>query len=119
MEILEKHSKQFDSNNFPVLKIEEDFDHIPISNDMSKSTQTSPCNELNSIRNHKKGSSNSLWTSDESILRSAETVDEDKSSSACDETGGAISSNKSGMLISSLYLEIYRISLQQTDTDIN
>lgn len=100
MEILEKHSKQYDNNNFPVLKIEEDFDHIPIANDMRKSAQISLVNELNAIQNNKKGSSNSLWTSNESILRSAETVDEDtkSSSSACEETNGAISSNKSGKL---------------------
>lgn len=63
------------------------------------STQTSPINERNTNQNNQNGSNNSLWTSDESILRCGETVDEDNkstSSSACDETGGGISSGKSG-----------------------
>ncbi|XP_055304722.1 uncharacterized protein LOC129569659 isoform X4 [Sitodiplosis mosellana] len=117
IDILEKYSKQFvdlpppsqppltshGSNNFPVLKIEEEFDDIPMTNGAFRtiSTQTSPVNELNAggRTNNKKDSSNSLWTSDESILRSGETVDEDTkssaSSSACEETGGVISSGKS------------------------
>lgn len=117
VDILEKYSKQFDlatsgdSNSYPVLKIEEDFDDIPMTNGTCKtiSTQTSPVNELNVTRNNnKKGSSNSLWTSDESILRrSAETVDDDtkssSSSSACEETGGVMSSGKSGKLFHEIY----------------
>lgn len=117
IDILQKYSKQFidlaptsnETNNFPVLKIEEDFDDIPMTNGTCKtiSTQTSPVNELHITgrTNNKKGSSNSLWTSDESILRSGETVDEDTkssaSSSACEETGGVISSGKSGNFFSS------------------
>lgn len=110
-ELLEKYSKHFDlpksgeSNDFPVLKIEEDFDDIPMTNGTCKtiSTQTSPINEMNGGRtNDKKGSSNSLWTSDEMILRSGDSVDEDTksstSSSACEETGGVISSGKSGKI---------------------
>lgn len=109
VDLLDKYSKNFvlptsihEVNNFPVLKIEEDFDDIPMTNGTCKtiSTQTSPVNELNADRNHKKGSSNSLWTSDESILRGGETIDDDTkssaSSSACEETGGGISSGKSG-----------------------
>lgn len=109
-DLLEKFSKHFgelpaagnESNDFQILKIEEDFDDIPMTNGTCKtiSTQTSPVNEFNGGRNNKKGSSNSLWTSDESILRSGGTVDEDtkssSSSSACEETGGGISSGKSG-----------------------
>lgn len=117
-ELLEKYSKHFnlpksgESNDFPVLKIEEDFDDIPMTNGTCKtiSTQTSPINEMNGGRtNGKKGSSNSLWTSDESILRSGETVDEDtkssSSSSACEETGGVISSGKSGKIYL-IFLEV-------------
>lgn len=121
VDILEKYSKQFDlatsgdSNSFPVLKIEEDFDDIPMTNGTCKtiSTQTSPVNELNAGRNNKKGSSNSLWTSDESILRrSAETVDDDtksSSSSACEETGGVMSSGKSGESFSPLWKNMPKI----------
>lgn len=127
IDILQKYSKQFidlppqppltshGSNNFPILKIEEDFDDIPMTNGTCKtiSTQTSPVNELNAgggQRNHKKGSANSLWTSDESILRSGETIDEEDtkssaSSSACEETGGVISSGKSGKLLVSFLLK--------------
>lgn len=106
----------YEGSNFPVLKIEEDFDDIPMTNGTCKtiSTQTSPVNELTSVgKIHKKGSSNSLWTSDESILRSGEIIDEDtkssSSSSACEETGGVISSGKSGKYhaqnkISSIFL---------------
>lgn len=105
------------NTNFPVLKIEEDdLDDITMTNSggvcKTISTQTSPVNErtaattktgssntANNRNNNKKGSASSLWSSEESILRSADTVDEDNkstSSSACDETGGAISSGKSG-----------------------
>lgn len=90
-----------DGNNLPVLKIEEDFEDISMTNGTCKtiSTQTSPINERNANQSNRKGSNNSLWTSDESILRCGETVDEDNkstSSSACEETGGGISSDKSG-----------------------
>lgn len=123
-DLLDKYSKHFnitksggESNDFPVLKIEEDFDDIPMTNGTCKtiSTQTSPVNELNSSRNNKKGSSNSLWTSDESILRSGETHDEDtkssSSSSACEETGGVISSGKSGKIFYSIWVQ----HMQSTD----
>lgn len=130
IDILDKYSTHFidlppplpppsthESNNFPVLKIEEDFDDIPMTNGTCKtiSTQTSPVNDLNITvgrTNNKKGSSNSLWTSDESILRSGEMVDEDTkssaSSSACEETGGVISSGKSGNFLSSLLFILNR-----------
>lgn len=83
--------------NFPVLKIEEDLDGISMSGckTTSTSTQTSPIQEVA----NKKGSTSTIWTSEESILRSADTVDEDNkstSSSACEETGVAMSSDKSG-----------------------
>lgn len=111
VDLLDKYSRQFTSpathepNHFPVLKIEEDFDDISMTNGTCKtiSTQTSPINELNAGRHNKKGSSNSLWTSDESILRGGETIDDDtksSSSSACEETGGGISSGKSGIQFS-------------------
>lgn len=104
LDVLEKYSKPYDlpvsghQNHFPVLKIEEDFDDISMTNGTCKSisTQTSPINEMNSNRiNKKAGSSNSLWTSDESILRGAEE-DNKSSSSSCEETGGVMSSGKSG-----------------------
>lgn len=102
---VDQYTKPFDlAADFPVLKIQEDFDEIPVTNGTCKtiSTQTSLINELNSGRDAKKGSSNSLWTSDESILRGGETVDDDSksssSSSACEETGGVISSGKSGKI---------------------
>lgn len=104
-DVLEKYSKPYDlpvssghQIHYPVLKIEEDFDDISMTNGTCKSisTQTSPINEMNSNRINKKvGSSNSLWTSDESILRGAEE-DIKSSSSSCEETGGVMSSNKSG-----------------------
>lgn len=86
--------------NFPVLKIEEDLDGISMSGckTTSTSTQTSPIQEVV----NKKGSTSTIWTSEESILRSADTVDEDNkstSSSACEETGVAMSSDKSGECI--------------------
>lgn len=82
---------------FPVLKIEEDLDGISMAGckTTSTSTQTSPIQEVA----NKKGSTSTIWTSEESILRSADTVDEDNkstSSSACEETGVAMSSDKSG-----------------------
>lgn len=87
--------------NFPVLKIEEDLDGISMSGckTTSTSTQTSPIQEVA----NKKGSTSTIWTSEESILRSADTVDEDNkstSSSACEETGVGMSSDKSGECIS-------------------
>ena len=104
LDTMEKYTKPYDlpvssghQSNFPVLKIEEDFDDISMTNGTCKSisTQTSPINEMNSNRINKKvGSSNSLWTSDESILRGAE--EDNKSSSSCEETGGVLSSGKSG-----------------------
>lgn len=104
VDALEKYANPYDlsvsslPNNFPVLKIEEDFDDITMTNGTHKSisTQTgSPITEFNANRiNKKAGSSNSLWTSDESILRGAE--EDTKSSSSCEETGGVMSSGKSG-----------------------
>lgn len=99
IDLLKKYSKQLNSpkidDNFPVLKIEEDLDGITMHSCKTTSTQTSPVHEVN-----KKGSTSTIWTSEESILRSAaDTVDEDNkstSSSACDETAGVISSGKSG-----------------------
>lgn len=106
VDVLEKYSNPYDlsvsghPNNFPVLKIEEDFDDMTMTNGTYKSSSTqtnSPINtELNANRINKKvGSSNSLWTSDESILRGAEE-DTKSSSSSCEETGGVMSSGKSG-----------------------
>lgn len=105
LDVLDKYSKPYglpaseqQPSTFPVLKIEEDFDDISMTNGTCKSisTQTSPINEMNSMRINKKvGSSNSLWTSDESILRGAEE-DIKSSSSSCEETGGVMSSGKSG-----------------------
>lgn len=74
-----------------VLKIEEDFDDKTICKTIA--TQTI----LTSETTTKKGSTSTIWTSEESILRSADTVDEDNkstSSSACDEA--VASSGKSG-----------------------
>lgn len=96
LDVLEKYSKPCDlpasgqQNSFPVLKIEEDFDDISMTNGTCKSisTQTSPINEMNTNRINKKvGSSNSLWTSDESILRGAEE-DIKSSSSSCSGKSG-------------------------------
>lgn len=85
-----------DSNNLPVLKIEEDSEDISMTNGTCKtvSTQTSPVNERNANQSNRKGSNNSLWTSDESILRCGETVDEDNKSTS--SSGDGISSGKSG-----------------------
>lgn len=90
-------------DNFPVLKIEEDLDGgIDMVESKSISTQTSPLHEVV----NKKGSTSTLWTSEESILRSGGTVDEDNkstSSSACEETGGVLSSAKSGKLFNLIH----------------
>lgn len=80
-----------------MLKIDEDhFDrHIAMR---SAATQTGA--DSSSHSNSKKGSTLSIWTSDESILKSSNyTVDEDNkssSSSACEEAAGVLSSGKSG-----------------------
>ena len=88
-----------------MLKIEEDLDGLEISEckQTSTSTQTSPVSEAN-----KKGSTSTIWTSEESILRSGGTVDEDNkstSSSACEEANGALSSGKSGNSLDSSGLD--------------
>lgn len=131
------------NSNFPVLKIEEDdLDDITMTNNnigvcKTTSTQTSPVNERttattttttpttpikttgngNNRNGNKKGSASSLWSSEESILRSAaDTVDEDNkstSSSACDETGGAISSGKSGKQCIFYYTNVGEINKKQ------
>lgn len=92
-------------DNYPVLKIEEDLDGgIEMVESKSISTQTSPVREVV----NKKGSTSTLWTSEESILRSGGTVDEDNkstSSSACDETGGVLSSAKSGKLNNFVFIK--------------
>uniref|UniRef100_A0A1B0FIM8 Uncharacterized protein n=1 Tax=Glossina morsitans morsitans TaxID=37546 RepID=A0A1B0FIM8_GLOMM len=52
----------------------------------------------------KKGSTSTIWTSEESILRSVGAVDEDNnstSSSACEEASGVLSSGKSGISLDS------------------
>lgn len=92
LDVLEKYTLPVTEqpSNFPVLKIEEDFDDISMTNGTCKSisTQTSPVNEMNSTRINKKvGSSNSLWTSDESILRGAEE-DIKSSASSCSGKSG-------------------------------
>lgn len=93
---IEINYKLCNSDTYSVLKIEEDhFDrHIAMR---SAATQTG----IDSSRsNSKKGSTLSIWTSDESILKSSNyTVDEDNkssSSSACEEAAGVLSSGKSG-----------------------
>lgn len=96
---LAQTTRQQGDENFPVLKIEEDLDlgGIDVVESKSISTQTSPVHDVT----NKKGSTSTIWTSEESILRSAGTVDEDNkstSSSACEETGGVLSSAKSGKL---------------------
>ncbi|XP_059219845.1 probable serine/threonine-protein kinase DDB_G0282963 isoform X1 [Stomoxys calcitrans] len=56
----------------------------------------------------KKGSTSTIWTSEESILRSVGAVDEDNnstSSSACEEASGALSSGKSGISLDSSGVE--------------
>ncbi|XP_036323799.1 uncharacterized protein LOC118737427 isoform X3 [Rhagoletis pomonella] len=56
----------------------------------------------------KKGSTSTIWTSEESILRSVGAVDEDNnstSSSACEEATGALSSGKSGISLDSSGLD--------------
>lgn len=98
--------------NFPVLKIEEDLDVISTTGckTTSTSTQTSPIQEVT----NKKGSTSTIWTSEESILRSADTVDEDNkstSSSACEETGVAMSSDKSGEFCLSILIALSRYNL--------
>jgi hypothetical protein len=60
----------------PVLKIEEDLDDAIVVV-RETATQTSPIlGKLRSV-NHTKGSVMTLWTSEESILRGADNVDED------------------------------------------
>ncbi|GAB0092374.1 hypothetical protein DMENIID0001_073640 [Sergentomyia squamirostris] len=87
--------------NFPidekdtVLKIDEEL----IDEKREISTQTSP--KLNSI---KKEVSPDAWTSEESILRGTDTVDEDNkstSSSAGEDVSAALSSGKSGNSLNS------------------
>ncbi|XP_037812295.1 serine-rich adhesin for platelets-like [Lucilia sericata] len=56
----------------------------------------------------KKGSTSTIWTSEESILRSVGAVDEDNnstSSSACEEASGVLSSGKSGISLDSSGME--------------
>ncbi|KAH8351240.1 hypothetical protein KR084_012201 [Drosophila pseudotakahashii] len=57
----------------------------------------------------KKGSTSTIWTSEESILRSVGAVDEDNnstsSSSACEEATGVLSSGKSGISLDSSFLD--------------
>ncbi|KAM8706878.1 hypothetical protein ACLKA7_011043 [Drosophila subpalustris] len=57
----------------------------------------------------KKGSTSTIWTSEESILRSVGAVDEDNnstsSSSACEEATGVLSSGKSGISLDSSGLD--------------
>ncbi|XP_054085597.1 uncharacterized protein LOC105212429 isoform X2 [Zeugodacus cucurbitae] len=56
----------------------------------------------------KKGSTSTIWTSEESILRSVGAVDEDNnstSSSACEEASGVLSSGKSGISLDSSGLD--------------
>ncbi|XP_067619349.1 uncharacterized protein cv-c isoform X2 [Eurosta solidaginis] len=56
----------------------------------------------------KKGSTSTIWTSEESILRSVGAVDEDNnstSSSACEEVSGVLSSGKSGISLDSSGLD--------------
>ncbi|XP_017847296.1 uncharacterized protein LOC108603213 isoform X2 [Drosophila busckii] len=58
---------------------------------------------------NKKGSTSTIWTSEESILRSVGAVDEDNnstsSSSACEEATGVLSSGKSGISLDSSGLD--------------
>lgn len=99
------------SANFPILKIEEESETNgktaenvkPSVECKSISTQTaqpiqSDCN--------RKDSTYTLWTSEESILRS--TLDDDNkstSSSACEVASGVLSSGKSGNSLDSSGLE--------------
>ncbi|XP_030369444.1 uncharacterized protein LOC115620377 isoform X2 [Scaptodrosophila lebanonensis] len=56
----------------------------------------------------KKGSTSTIWTSEESILRSVGAADEDNnstSSSACEEAAGVLSSGKSGISLDSSGLD--------------
>lgn len=89
---------------YSVLKIEEELSNISLtgSKTTSTSTQTNP---IHYVAN-KKDSTSSVWSSEESILRSADMVDEDNkstSSSACEETGVAMSSDKSGQSVSHIF----------------
>lgn len=105
-----------DHEDFPILKIEEDsLGKCDISNGgvfRTAATQTSPVHHgggaVNTTETNKKGSTLTIWTSDESILRSAYTVDEDNkssSSSACEEASGVLSSGKSGNSLDSSGLD--------------
>lgn len=100
------------TNNFPILKIEEDSetnDKIQLDNlkrlNECKSISTQTSNPIQSDCN-KKDSTYTLWTSEESILRS--TLDDDNkstSSSACEVASGALSSGKSGNSLDSSGLD--------------
>ncbi|XP_037956094.1 uncharacterized protein LOC119685785 [Teleopsis dalmanni] len=72
-------------------------------------TTTTPTNYLlNGSDATKKGSTSTIWTSEESILRSVGAVDEDNnstSSSACEEASGVLSSGKSGISLDSSGLD--------------
>lgn len=104
-----------DHEDFPILKIEEDsFGKCDIRNGgvfRTAATQTSPIHHgatNNATEANKKGSTLTIWTSDESIIRSAYTVDEDNkssSSSACEEASGVLSSGKSGNSLDSSGLD--------------
>lgn len=104
-----------DHEDFPILKIEEDsYGKCDIRNGgvfRTAATQTSPVHHgaaNNATDSNKKGSTLTIWTSDESILRSAYTVDEDNkssSSSACEEASGVLSSGKSGNSLDSSGLD--------------
>ena len=87
---------------FPILKIEEDNQKSYKARN-TISTQTNTSHDCS-----KKGSTSTLWTSEESILRSAYTVDEDNkstSSSACEEASGVLSSGKSGNSLDSAEID--------------
>lgn len=93
---IEINYKLCNSDTYSVLKIEEDH----IDRHTAVRTAATQTGADSSHSNSKKGSNLSIWTSDESILKSSNyTVDEDNkssSSSACEEAAGVLSSGKSG-----------------------
>lgn len=99
------------TNNFPILKIEEDSE---TNNDKTQLENVKPLIECKSTQTshpiqsdcNRKDSTYTLWTSEESILRS--TLDDDNkstSSSACEVASGALSSGKSGNSLDSSGLD--------------
>lgn len=106
-----KHSNDFPFSqaslqNLPILKIEEDAESYSSLEKKETSANSKTTSTQTNFSDPKKGSTSTIWTSEESILRS--TVDDDNkstSSSACEVASGVLSSGKSGNSLDSSGLD--------------